>query len=155
MKNLIQKVNELIKKYEELIKYFIIGVMTTIINYIIFALLSSVIKIDMHISNIIAWIVSVIFAYFTNKLFVFESKSFELKVIGKEIISFGAARIFSLLLEEIILYVFVNLLNMNQLIIKLIANVVVMVLNYVLSKFIIFKNPNKVKENKNNNIAKR
>lgn len=141
MKDLIQKIKELIKKYEELIKYFIIGVITTIINYAIFAVLSSVINIDMHVSNIIAWIVSVIFAYFANKLFVFESKSFELNVIGKEMLSFGAARVFSLLLEELILYIFVNLLNMNQLIIKLIANVVVMIVNYILSKFIIFKNP--------------
>lgn len=141
MKNLIQKIKKLIKKYEELIKYFIIGVITTIINYAIFAVLSSVVNIDMHVSNIIAWIVSVIFAYFTNKLFVFESKSFKLNVMGKEILSFGAARVFSLLLEELILYIFVNLLNMNQLIIKLIANIVVMIVNYILSKFIIFKKP--------------
>lgn len=140
MKEFISKLKELIKKYEELIKYFIIGVITTIINYGIFAVLTSIINLDIHVSNIIAWIVSVIFAYFTNKIFVFESKSFKLEVIGKEMLSFGAARVFSLVLEEIILYIFVNLLNMNQLLIKLIANVVVMIVNYVLSKFIIFKN---------------
>ncbi len=142
MKDIIQKIKELMKKYEELIKYFIIGVITTIINYVTFAVLSSkTINIDMHVSNIIAWIISVIFAYFTNKLFVFESKSFKLKVLGKEILSFGAARVFSLLLEEVILYIFVSLLNLNKLIIKLIANVVVMIVNYILSKFIIFKKP--------------
>lgn len=139
MKSLIQKIKELIKKYEEVIKYIVIGVITTVINYFTFAMLSSVLKVDMHISNIIAWIVSVIFAYFANKIFVFESKSFAADVIGKEIISFGAARVFSLLLEEAILYIFVNVLNMNQLVIKLIANVVVMIVNYILSKFIIFK----------------
>ena len=145
MKEVIQKLKELIKKYEELIKYFIIGVITTIINYAIFAMFSSVIKIDIHTSNIIAWIVSVIFAYVTNKLYVFESKSFKLDVIGKEIVSFGGARVFSLLLEEIILYIFVNLLHMNQLLIKLIANIIVMIVNYILSKFIIFKNPKEEK----------
>lgn len=139
MKNLISKIRELIKKHEELIKYLIIGVLTTVINYIIFAILVKLANIDMHASNIIAWIVSVIFAYFTNKLFVFESKSFEFKVIGKEVLSFGAARVFSLLLEEVILYIFVNLLNMDELIIKLIANVIVIIVNYILSKFIIFK----------------
>lgn len=143
MKQIIQKIKELIKKHEELIKYLVIGVLTTVINYIIFAILVKVANIDMHVSNIIAWIVSVIFAYFTNKLFVFESKSFELKVIGKEVLSFGAARIFSLLLEEVILYIFVNLLNMNELIIKLIANVIVIIVNYILSKFIIFKKDSK------------
>lgn len=143
MKDLIQKVKELIKKHEELIKYLIIGVLTTVINYIIFAILVKLANIDMHVSNIIAWIVSVIFAYFTNKLFVFESKSFEFKVIGKEVLSFGAARVFSLLLEEVILYIFVNLLNMNELVIKLIANVIVIIVNYILSKFIIFKKDSK------------
>jgi len=139
MRYFIGKVKELMKKYEELIKYFIIGVITTIINYVIFAIFSTIIKTDIHVSNIIAWIVSVVFAYITNKLFVFDSKSFKLNVLIKEILSFGGARIFSLLLEEVILYIFVNLLNMNQLLIKLIANIVVMILNYILSKFIIFK----------------
>ena len=143
MKQVIQKIKQLIKKHEELIKYLIIGVLTTVINYIIFAILVKFAKVEMHASNIIAWLVSVIFAYFTNKLFVFESKSFKLKVIGKEVLSFGAARIFSLILEEVILYVFVNLINMNELIIKLIANVIVIVVNYILSKFIIFKKDSK------------
>ena len=144
MKNLIQKIKELMKKYQELIKYFIIGVITTIINYAIFAILTSALNIDIHVSNIIAWIVSVIFAYFTNKLFVFESKSFNINVLAKELLSFGAARVLSLLLEELILYVFVDRLSMNILIIKLMANVVVMIVNYILSKFVIFK---KTKEN--------
>ena len=143
MKQVIQKIKEVLKKNEELIKYLIIGVLTTVINYIIFAILVKIVKMDMHVSNIIAWIVSVIFAYFTNKLFVFKSKSFEIKVIGREVLSFGAARVFSLLLEEVILYIFVNLLNMNELVIKLIANVIVIVVNYILSKFIIFKKDSK------------
>lgn len=139
MKQAIEKIKELVKKHEELIKYLIIGVLTTVINYIIFAVLVKGANIDIHTSNIIAWLVSVIFAYFTNKLFVFESKSFKLKVVVKEVISFGAARILSLLLEELILYIFVNILRMNELVIKLIANVIVIIVNYILSKFIIFK----------------
>ena len=141
MKDLIQKIKELIKKNEEIIKYLVIGVLTTVINYVIFAILVNITKVEMHASNIIAWVISVIFAYFTNKLFVFESKSFKLDILGKEIVSFGVARVLSLIMEEIILYVFVNLLNMNQLIIKLIANIIVIIVNYILSKFIIFKKP--------------
>jgi len=143
MKDILSKVKELIKKYEEVIKYLIIGVLTTIINYVIFAILVNGCKLEMHLSNLIAWLISVIFAYFTNKLFVFESKSFKINVIGKEIFSFGLARIFSLLLEEVILYIFVNKLGMEKLIIKLIANVIVVIVNYVLSKFIIFKKHDK------------
>ena len=126
-------------KYKELINYLIIGVLTTALNYLIFAVLVNGLKLEMHLSNIIAWIVGVIFAYFTNKLFVFESKSFEIQVLGKEILSFGLARVFSLLLEEVILFLFVNKLGMEKLIIKLIANIIVIIVNYILSKFIIFK----------------
>ena len=135
----MEKVKELYYKYKELIKYLIIGVLTTVVNYVIFAICVKIIHIDMHISNIVAWIVSVIFAYFTNKLFVFESKSFKANVLVKEIISFGAARILSLLLEELILFIFVNKMKMNEMIIKLIANVIVIIINYILSKLIIFK----------------
>ena len=141
MKELIARLKALIKQYNEIIKYLIIGVATTVLNYIVFVLLINIANTEMHASNIIAWFVSVIFAYFTNKLFVFESKSFKLNVLGKEILSFGTARILSLVLEEIILYVFVNLLKMNKLIIKLIANGIVIIVNYVLSKFIIFRKP--------------
>ena len=141
MENNFQKLKQLIKKYEELIKYLIIGVLTTALNYIVFAVLTTIMKVDMHISNLIAWLVGVIFAYFTNKLFVFESKSFKMEVLSKEILSFGAARVFSLLIEELILYIFVDLLNMDKLIIKLIANIIVIIINYILSKFIIFKKP--------------
>ncbi len=136
------KIKELLKKYEEVIKYLIIGVLTTIINYTLFAILSQLLLLDIHVSNIIAWIITVIVAYFANKLFVFESKSFKANVLIKEISTFGFARVFSLALEEIILYLFVNLLKMNELIIKLIANIVVIIVNYIFSKFIIFKKPN-------------
>ena len=78
-----QKVIEIIKKYKEVIKYLIIGVLTTIVNYVIFIILVNAIKIEMHTSNIIAWLISIIFAYFTNKLFVFESKSFKVEVLIK------------------------------------------------------------------------
>jgi putative flippase GtrA len=138
-----QKVIEIIKKYKEVIKYLIIGVLTTIVNYVIFIILVNAIKIEMHTSNIIAWLISIIFAYFTNKLFVFESKSFKVEVLIKEILTFAMARVFSLLLEEAILYIFVNRLEMDKLIIKLIANIIVIVLNYVLSKFIIFTDKKK------------
>jgi len=127
------------KKYEEVIKYLLIGGLTTVLNYIMFALLVNEAKLEMHPSNLIAWGVSVIFAYLTNKLFVFESKSFKIDVLAKEILTFGAARVFSFILEEVILFIFVDKLGMEKLIIKLIANIIVIIVNYILSKFIIFK----------------
>lgn len=136
------KIKELFEKYKEIINYLIIGVLTTVINYAIYVIAIKSFVIDIFTSNIIAWIITVIVAYFLNKQFVFESKSYKLNVIGREIISFGLARIFSLLLEEAILFIFVEKFSMNELIIKLIANIVVIVVNYVLSKFIIFKKKN-------------
>jgi len=137
--NLIEKFHQLVQNHKEIIKYLIIGVLITILNYLTFAVLTKIFKIDIHISNIIAWVISVVLAYFTNKLIVFESKSFKTEVILKEITSFGAARVFSLLIEELILYVFVNILNMNELIIKFIANIIVIIVNYIFSKLFIFK----------------
>ena len=139
MKTLISKIKQLMKKYEELIKYLLIGGLTTVLNYIVFALLVNEAKLEMHPSNLIAWGVSVIFAYLTNKLFVFESKSFKIDVLAKEILTFGATRVFSFILEEVILFIFVDKLGMEKLIIKLIANIIVIIVNYILSKFIIFK----------------
>ena len=139
MKNMAPKLKRLWEKYKEIINYFIIGILTTLLNYISFAVLVYGLKLEMHLSNIIAWLIGVIFAYFTNKLFVFESKSFKTKVLLKEILSFGVARVFSLLLEELILFIFVNRLGMEKLIIKLFANIIVVIVNYILSKFIIFK----------------
>lgn len=139
MKNMAPKLKRLWEKYKEIINYFIIGILTTLLNYISFAVLVYGLELEMHLSNIIAWLIGVIFAYFTNKLFVFESKSFKTKVLLKEILSFGVARVFSLLLEELILFIFVNRLGMEKLIIKLFANIIVVIVNYILSKFIIFK----------------
>ena len=104
------------------------------------------------VSNVIAWFAAVIFAYITNKLWVFESKSWSIKVLLKEIPSFFAARVLSFLIEEFGLYVFVDLLSFNEislkilsfeiggeLIAKVILAVIVVILNYVFSKLVIFK----------------
>lgn len=133
----MKKIKELFFKYKEIIMYLIIGVLTTVVNYITFVIVTNFF--EEHISNIIAWIVSIIFAYFTNKLYVFESKSFKIDVIKKEIPSFVSSRIATLILEELILFIFVTKLEFNKYIIKLIANIIVIILNYILSKLMVFK----------------
>lgn len=134
----MEKIKELFKKYKEVIMYLIIGVLTTVINYVIFVVAVKC-GLEELISNIIAWTITVIVAYILNKLFVFESKSFERSIITKEIISFTVSRIATLGVEELILLVFVKIIGLNAYVIKLIANVVVIILNYIFSKFIIFK----------------
>ena len=132
-------IKELFNKYKELIMYGIMGVLTTIINIIAFTICEKTFGIAALVSNVIAWVIAVIFAYITNKLLVFESKSFKKEVLIKEITSFTSARIFSLILEEIIIYVMIDLMNINSLIVKVFSNIVVIVINYIFSKLVIFK----------------
>lgn len=136
---MIKLVKELFNKYKELIMYGIMGVLSTIINIVVFTLCEKLFGISALIANIIAWVVAVIFAYITNKLFVFESKSFNKDVLIKEMISFTSARIFSLLLEEVIIYVMIDIMSINSLIVKVFSNIVVIIVNYIFSKLFIFK----------------
>ncbi len=149
----MKKIKELILKYKELIVYVIFGGLTTVVNLVVFTLSGFALGDERYlVSNVIAWLAAVIFAYITNKLWVFESKSWSVRVLVKEIPSFFAARVFSFLLEEFGLYVFVDLLSFKdislkiftleiggELIAKAILAVVVVILNYIFSKLVIFK----------------
>ncbi len=133
MINLIKRVLN-----RETIVYTIFGVFTTAVDYIAFAVLYYTLDINQVISNTIAWALAVGFAYITNKLFVFNSKSFELKVLIKEILSFVLARVFSLIVTNIFL-IFAGYIDMNMLLAKATTSVVVIILNYIFSKLFIFK----------------
>lgn len=91
-------------------------------------------------ATVIAWVVAVIFAFITNKLIVFESKSMKPSVIGKEFAAFVGARVFSLLVELAFMFVMVTLLSFNEFISKIAVQVIVVILNYIFSKLLIFKN---------------
>ena len=141
MKKLIKKVWNLYKKYDEIINYLIVGGLTTIVSlgtyyFCVYTFLNPNNAFQLQIANIISWISCVTFAYFTNRIFVFKSKRTD-KL--KEAISFYGSRIATLLLEMGIMFVFVTILHFNDKIIKLVAQVVITILNYVLSKLLIFK----------------
>lgn len=140
-------------KYKEIINYLIFGVLTTVVNFICFYVLELFLPVGYLINNGIAWFLSVAFAYFTNKLFVFDSKSFGAKILIKEILEFFGARVFSFAVEEAGLFLLVDLLAFKsleytvlgfnvtgELIAKVILAVIVVIMNYFFSKFIIFKN---------------
>lgn len=133
------KILQLLKKYRVIILYLVFGVLTTLINIATYTFLTKVFNINYLISNIIAWILSVIFAYITNKLYVFESKSFKKSILLKEILSFFAARLFSLGVDMSFMYITIGLLKYNDILMKVLSNIIVIILNYVFSKFIIFK----------------
>ena len=132
--------------HQEIINYLIIGILTTIISLLVkvgllFSVLNPDNPLEVQIAVIISWIIAVIFAYITNRVFVFKSKS---KEYLKEIISFITGRIFTLLLDMFIMWFILNYLDLNTKIwtqiASLISLVVVIVLNYVISKIFVFKN---------------
>ena len=137
----MDKIIKLYKDNKEIINYLIIGILTTIVSLVTYYLLTfSVLNpnndIELQIANIISWIVSVAFAYVTNRKYVFESKS---KDIKKELSKFVSSRITTLLIDMGLMFIFVSLLSFNDKIIKLIVQFVVIVLNYVFSKLFVFR----------------
>ena len=153
----MNRIKGLINKYKEPILYLIFGVLTTLVNFVSFYLLNKAAGEKYYlINNVIAWFFAVIFAYVTNKLWVFESKGFALKTVVKEIPEFFAARLFSLAVEEGGLWLFVDRLGFDRfsfslfgfeftgkLIAKVALAVIVVILNYFFSKFIIFRKAKK------------
>lgn len=151
----MKKIKQLFKKYRELILYVIFGALTTGVNFVSYWVLEHLFgnggKIYLF-TNAAAWLISVIFAYVTNKLFVFESKEITGKSLFKEASEFLGARIFSFLVEEGGMWLLVDISGMKkllftvlgiditgQLISKVILAVIVVILNYVFSKFIVFR----------------
>ena len=129
------------KKNKEVINYLIFGILTTLINLLTYFILTSIWLdvskvIELQSANIISWITAVIFAYFTNRKYVFDSKNNN-KI--KEIFSFFIARLATLVVDMIIMYLGVNILFLNDKFIKIISQITVIVVNYVLSKLFVFK----------------
>ena len=128
-------------KNKEIINYLIFGFLTTLISLITYYLLTISLlnpnkSIELQLANIISWCVGVLFAYFTNRSFVFNSKN---KNKIKEFLTFTGARISTLLLDMLIMFIFVTLLKFDDKLFKIISQVLVIIGNYVLSKLIVFK----------------
>lgn len=133
-------------KYKEIINYLIFGVLTTIVNYISYIILTKVCNIDYLVSTVIAQVIAIIFAYITNKIFVFQSKNLSKKEFLKEMFSFFGFRILSLFLDMGFMYIFVDILHLNDVIMKLVSNVLIVIANYIFSKLFIFKKKETKKE---------
>ena len=129
----------LIKKYEEIIKYLIFGVLTTLVSIGSYYILSLFFYLENDIlfvlANILSWMLAVLFAYITNKKYVFKSSNSKIK----EFLKFIASRIITVLIEVLGMYILVKILGSNNMFSKVIMQLVVIILNYVISKFIVFK----------------
>ena len=148
----MSNIKKLINK--EIILYVIFGVLTTIVNLIAYYLFSNIININYLISNAIAWIISVVFAYITNKFFVFNSSYINKDVIIEEFIKFMNCRLISGLSEVVLLFLFVDLLLMNDIVAKLIIGVLVALINFIFSKVFIFKGVDELRSEVNKAISK-
>lgn len=137
-------IGRLFQKYKQILAYLFFGVTTTLVNWCIYGLLQTL-RLDMTLSNAIAWLGAVCYAFITNKLFVFESKSFAFPVLLREIVSFFASRVASGAVE-VFLPTLLYALGLNQTLFgltggvaKALVSVLVIVMNYVLSKFLVFR----------------
>lgn len=134
---------QLLKKYQQLILYLFFGGCTTAVNIITYYLCAHLLYLSVVASTCIAWGISVLFAYVTNKWWVFESKNLQLCAMMQEFVSFVSCRLFTGACDLLIMHVFVDYMGMNDLLIKIVSNVLVVILNYVASKLIIFKKKKK------------
>ena len=137
----MNKLINIYKKNKEVINYLIFGVLTTTINLLTYFILASIWLdvtkvIELQIANIISWVTAVIFAYVTNRKYVFESDNCN-KL--KEISNFFIARLLTLILDMIIMYLGVNILLLNDKFIKIVSQILIIVSNYILSKLFVFK----------------
>ena len=137
MEKLCSKLRKLLNR--ETILYLIFGVVTTAVNLAVFAFCDEILKLSWKASNITAWIIAVAVAFITNKIFVFESRDMGLKTVITELFAFAGARVFSLLFEYAALFLLIDVLSLGKLLSKAAVNVLVIIINYVLSKLIIFK----------------
>lgn len=126
------------KKYKEIILYLIVGGLTTLINVVSYWIFAHPVLLNTVISTVLAWFVSVLFAFFANKIVVFESKSYEKRIFIKEMLLFFVSRVATGALDVAIMYIFVDLLLFNDLVMKIISNIVIIILNYIISKFLVF-----------------
>ena len=136
----MNKIKEIFGKSRETIMYLIFGILTTLVDYIAAMCCFGLLDLGELTSNNIAWVVSVLFAFITNKLFVFDSKSFEWRLL-KELVSFVSARVITLLMADFIIWS-AAMLGIGFLFAKIVSSVVVVVVNYIFSKLIIFKKIN-------------
>ena len=136
---MIQKIRTLIEKHWDIVSYLFFGVCTTIVNYLVYIPCYNFMGMSASVSNMVAWVVAVAFAYLTNKPFVFKSNDWSAATVVPELTKFVGCRIGSGVAETIVLFLAVDLLGWNGNIWKLVTQVMVTVMNYVASKLVVFR----------------
>ena len=133
-----RKLWQLFLKYKEMILYLVFGGLTTLINIVVYAVCARWLSLGTMQANASALTISILFAYITNKLFVFESKTDTIKEVFREFFSFIACRLGTGALDMVFMFVSVDILGFYDVAMKILSNIIVIVLNYVFSKLVIF-----------------
>ena len=136
---MIQKLRSLVEKYWDIVSYLVFGVLTTVVNYVIYLPIYNFCGVSAAVSNVIAWVGAVAFAFLTNKPFVFQSHDWSGKTVIPELTKFISCRLASGILETLILLLTVDCLHWNGNIWKLVTQVLVVIVNYVGSKLLVFR----------------
>lgn len=135
-----KKLGALLKRHWDVVSYLFFGALTTAVNYIVYLPCYNYLGVSASASNIIAWIVAVIFAFLTNKPFVFKSHDWSASVVLPELVKFAGCRIGSGFLETVIIFITVDWLCWDGNWMKLLTSILVVVVNYFGSKLLVFKN---------------
>ena len=136
---MILKLCALIKKHRDILAYLFFGVLTTVVNYLVYLPCYNLLHLSAAVSNVLAWAVAVASAYVTNKPFVFHSYDWSAKTVIPELGKFVGSRIASGGIETLIIFVTVDCLLWNGNVMKLVTSVLVVILNYVASKLLVFR----------------
>ena len=136
---MITKIRNIIKQYWDVITYLVFGVLTTVVNYLVYLPVYNMLGLSAALSNAVAWVAAVAFAYLTNKPFVFKSHDWSAKTVIPELTKFVSCRVASGVMETIILFLSVDLMHWNGNLWKLVTSVLVVILNYFASKLLVFK----------------
>ena len=135
----MEKIKALIQKYWAPLSYLFFGVLTTLVSYGVYLPCYNILKLSATVSNVLSWAAAVLFAYLTNKPFVFKSRDWSPKTVVPEFLKFVSCRLASGAVETGMLLLFVDILGGNGNVWKLIASVVVVILNYSASKLVVFR----------------
>ena len=135
---MLSKIRNFLSKYRDLVIYLFFGGLTTLVNFLVYFPLYNWMSVSATVSNILAWAVAVVFAYLTNKPFVFQSKDWSMRTVIPEFAKFLGCRIGSGIIETGLIWFTVDFMMFNGNIMKVLISVLVVILNYISSKWIVF-----------------
>ena len=139
----MEKMKMLFDKYREAILYLFFGGCTTVVNFVVYWACTRVLPMGTVAASVLAWLLSVLFAYVTNRKWVFESTASGMQAIAAEMAKFFAGRVATGVMDVVIMFVSVDLLGAPDMVMKILSNVLVIILNYFISKLLVFKGSKK------------